>query len=123
MTLFHTLRKLCGQFGALPTQYDISKRDPDSDDALKLISKHSMARGGFADVWLGQYEGQTVAVKVFRIDERTDVLRAIRRVCHAIFIFDYGLLIHVCMECADVLQGSRSMETSVSSQYHTIHRH
>ena len=79
-SLFHVLRKLCGHLGILPTQYDLSQRSPDSDDALIVVSEHSVARGGFADVWLGRYRGQQVAIKEFRI-WKDDNVEKIRKVC------------------------------------------
>ena len=77
--LFHTLRKLCGHIGRLPRQYDLSKGALDSNDALTVISEHPVASGGFADVWLGHYRDQLVAIKAFRVYGRTD-LEAVEKV-------------------------------------------
>lgn len=71
--LFHTLRKLCGQMGRLPTQYNLSKRALGSGDALKIIGEHPVASGGFADVWLGQHGDKVVAIKAFRVYGRANL--------------------------------------------------
>ncbi|KAH9935724.1 kinase-like domain-containing protein [Fomitopsis serialis] len=70
--LFHTLRKMCGELGRLPTVYDLSKKGlllglrlPHEE--LTIIGNHPIASGGFADVWLGRYKDQQVAVKAFRV--------------------------------------------------------
>ena len=44
-----------------------------TDDALY--------RGGYADVWKGEYRGREVAVKVIRLYSR-DVLKNVINVCH-----------------------------------------
>lgn len=121
MTLFHTLRKLCGQHRKLPTQYDLWTQNPGSDDVLITTSKHPVAWGGFANVWLGEHKGQQVAIKEFRIHGHTDQ-DAIERVSNIMRASRYSLLIHEQTKHADVLQGGRLMEASISPQRHTVHR-
>lgn len=53
------LRRLCGRFAILPPSHVIS-------DGLKITTLAPVESGGFADVYRGTYNGNTVAVKVFR---------------------------------------------------------
>jgi len=39
------------------------------------------SRGGFADVWKGEYQGLEVAVKVLRTDKRSDLQKIARVSC------------------------------------------
>ena len=88
--LFHTLRKLCGHIGRLPTQYDLSRRILGSSDALRVLGDHPVASGGFADVWLGEYKEQQVAIKAFRVYGRVN-LDAVEKVCHFILSDHHAL--------------------------------
>ncbi|KAF9817368.1 hypothetical protein IEO21_03509 [Rhodonia placenta] len=62
-TAFHTLRKLCIKSRSLPASCIVSS------GKLEKKGKHAVAAGGFSDVWLGHYDGQDVALKVFRTYE------------------------------------------------------
>ena len=69
----HTLRKLCGRSGTLPTSCMLSE-GLEKDGASPRLS------GGFADVWLGKYKGRPVALKVLRIygGDNIKVVRKVR---------------------------------------------
>lgn len=66
-TAFHTLRKLCIKSRSLPASCIVSS------GKLEKKGKHAVAAGGFSDVWLGHYDGQDVALKVFRTYESSSV--------------------------------------------------
>ena len=59
-----TLRKVCGCQGLLPGSVQIPLCYNRLDAPLY--------RGGYADVWKGQYDGRDVAVKVLSVDSTSD---------------------------------------------------
>ena len=59
------LCKVCGRQALLPRSLQIPPCYDRSDEALH--------RGGYADVWMGEYEGRKVAVKVLRIFTTSDI--------------------------------------------------
>lgn len=66
-----TLYRICGRQGLLPTSLAIPLcYDP---------AETPLCRGGFADVWKGQYGGQEVSAKVLRVYLTSD-LEQIRKV-------------------------------------------
>ena len=68
-----TLSRLCGCLALLPRPLQIPVR----------YDRWStpQCRGGFADVWKGQYQGRPIAIKVTRAYQKSD-LDKIRRVRH-----------------------------------------
>jgi len=64
-----TLCKLCGRHALLPTTLKTPISFERTGDALY--------RGGFADVWKGEYRGRDVAVKVIRIYSNSELQRVI----------------------------------------------
>ena len=66
-----TLSRLCGCLALLPRPLQISV----------FYDRWStpQCRGGFADVWKGQYQGRPIAIKVTRVYQKSD-LDKIRRV-------------------------------------------
>lgn len=58
------LRKICGRETLLPRSARISVDLNQSGSPLY--------RGGFADVWKGEYQGTQVAIKVIRIYSKSD---------------------------------------------------
>lgn len=75
------LYRTCGCYAILPTALKISVRCDRSDNALY--------RGGYADVWKGEYHGRDVAVKVVRAYSNSDSQKLFRvscRLCsHSVF--------------------------------------
>ena len=59
------LWKICGRQALLPGSIQIPSCYDRSDEAL--------CSGGYADVWMGEYEGRKVAVKVLRIFMTSDL--------------------------------------------------
>jgi len=59
------LQKLCGVSGVLPQSFALTEE-------LEGIEKYPFGGGGFSDVYKATYKGQTVAVKVLRIDALGD---------------------------------------------------
>ena len=67
----HVVYKICGYHALIPQSLEISLcYDP---------NEQPICRGGFADVWKGQYHGREVAAKVLRLRQREDLER-VRRV-------------------------------------------
>ena len=64
-----SLCKMCGRHALLPT----TLKTPISFERTGNITY----RGGFADVWKGEYRGQDVAVKVIRIYSDSELQRVI----------------------------------------------
>ena len=61
--------RVCRRHALLPRALKISVRYDRTRDAL--------FRGGFADVWKGEYDGREVAVKVLRTYETSDFQKII----------------------------------------------
>ena len=66
-----TLYKICGRQAILPKQLAI----PLCYNPTEI----PLCKGGFADVWKGQYNGRDVASKVLRVYQTSD-LKQIRKV-------------------------------------------
>ena len=64
---------MCGRHALLPTSLKIPVSFERTDDVLY--------RGGFADVWKGEYRGRDVAVKVIRIYSDSDLQRVLGVSC------------------------------------------
>ena len=60
----NTLCKICGRHALLPSPFQI----PLCFDQ----SKRPLCSGGYADVWVGEYQGRKVAVKVLRVYSTSD---------------------------------------------------
>ena len=82
-----------------------------TDDALY--------RGGYADVWKGEYRGREVAVKVIRLYSR-DVLKNVINVCHWCYVVAPRPML--TRLCAEILQGSCDVEITSTSKHPTIGR-
>ena len=72
-------------------------------------------RGGFADVWKGEYHGLEVAAKVLRIYATSD-LQKITRVSHSVAPPSHVFVDMLTVTPAEVLQGVRNVEGSSASQ-------
>jgi hypothetical protein len=72
------LRKCVGTWGVLPTSHTLS-------DKIKVTSDGPHASGGFADVWIGTYKGQGVAIKALRTRGADDLVK-VKKVCGASII-------------------------------------
>ena len=72
-------------------------------------------RGGFADVWKGEYRGLDVAAKVLRIYATND-LQKITRVSHSGALYSRVFVDALTATYAEVLQGVRNVEGSSASQ-------
>ena len=100
-----TLRKICGDQALLPNSLQIPLCYNPSDNALYS--------GGYADVWKGQHQGYSVAVKVLRVYS-TSNFEKIKNVglgCCA--VFHVGEL---TLACVEVLQGSHDVENAAPSE-------
>ena len=73
-----TLSRLCGCLALLPRPLQIP--------VLYDRSSTPQCRGGFADVWKGQYQGQPIAIKVTRVYQKSDPDK-IRRVRHFTMLY------------------------------------
>ena len=102
---------MCDQHALLPRALKIPVRYDHTRDAL--------FRGGFADVWKGEYGGREVAVKVLRTYSNSDfqkitgVGRRLRSLPYANPLTDHR---------AEVLQGSCDVEISSASERPVTHR-
>ena len=65
------LYRICGHQALLPTSVQIPLCYNRMDEPL--------CRGGFADVWKGEHQGREVAVKVLKVDKRSNLVK-IRKV-------------------------------------------
>ena len=97
-----TLCKICGRQAFLPRSLQI----PLCYDRLK----EAQYSGGYADVWMGEHRGRKVAVKVLRINMRSnlDKMTAVGRSLNF-------PMVHIKVFTADyveVLQGSDDVEKS-----------
>ena len=65
-----TLCRICGHRGLLPRSLQI----------LQCYNRSDIprAKGGYADVWMGNYQGRQVAVKVLRVYSTTDLVKITR---------------------------------------------
>lgn len=111
--LFQALRQLCGHTGSLPSSYILS-----AGILQKLHDQHS-ASGGFADVWLGCYEDQNVALKAFRLYDQ-DNLQIVRKVNGSLFCLQVTVLCKTAL--LEILQRSNHVEAPIASKYYTISR-
>jgi len=68
-----TLCKICGYQGLLPKSMQIPLCHNPMDNPL--------ARGGYAEVWKGEYQGGEVAVKVLKVCQTSDLDKITRRFC------------------------------------------
>ena len=91
-----TLCRICGRQGLLPRSLQIPVCYDRSEDALYS--------GGYADVWMGEYQGREVAVKVLRVYSTSD-LDKIVTVGRRLKLAKCGYQ-RSDRDCADVLQGS-----------------
>ena len=96
---------MCGQHALLPRALKITAQYDRTRDALY--------RGGFADVWKGEYDGREVAVKVLRTYSDSD-LQKITGVGCLLRSLPYAnpLTVHF----AEVLQGSCDVEIPSTSK-------
>ncbi|KZT74067.1 kinase-like protein [Daedalea quercina L-15889] len=69
-TVFHTLRKICTNYGDIPDSLVL----PRSSIVLKSHHNRPEERGGFADIYLGQWGDHVVGIKAFRIPGHGDAL-------------------------------------------------
>ena len=74
--------------------------------------------GGFADIWVGQYDGKTVAAKALRVYLSSD-FNVIRKVCRLTFVVFINKL---TASCAAILQGGYDLEDTPSSECIAIGR-
>jgi len=72
----------------------------------------ALCRGGFGDVWKGEYNGRDVAVKVVRTYSNSDLQKILGVSCLRCF---------ACMftdeHCVEVLQGSCDLEDPPASEH------
>ena len=66
------------------------------------------SRGGFADIWKGEYLGQMVAAKALRVSE-TDDFNTIRRVGSPLLVL---FIKELTASITELLQGGHDMEES-----------
>jgi hypothetical protein len=64
------IRKIARQTGSLPSSFILQD--------VKKESEHAVAGGGFADVYIGVYSGQKVALKVLRVFVKANQRRIIK---------------------------------------------
>jgi hypothetical protein len=98
-----SLYKACGHHALLPRSLNVSVCYDQSSNAL--------FRGGYADVWKGDYSGQDVAVKVIRTYSN-DELRKITIVGFSIS----ALYVSMTMSCTELLQRGRDVEIPSTSE-------
>jgi hypothetical protein len=102
------LRKMCSVRGILPSSHVLSQ-------GLARLGHAPVARGGFADVWEGTYKDKRTAIKILRTYDDIDCKRMIK-VCIICLNFSSRLNYHLQV----LLQGSRDLETIVSSKYRPL---
>ena len=59
------LRKLCGNFGILPSSFMLPPASVERDDT-------SFAWGGYSEVWKATFNGRPVAIKTFNVTTQVD---------------------------------------------------
>ena len=99
------LCKICGRQALLPRSLRIPVCYDRSDDPLYT--------GGFADVWMGEYQGTKVAVKVLRVSESSDfdkITSVGRCPRHSDSVGG------VNSDCIEILQGGHDVEKSPPSK-------
>ncbi|KAH8119611.1 kinase-like domain-containing protein, partial [Phellopilus nigrolimitatus] len=70
-----TLEKVCGRKGLLPDTYYLSA------GSLTKVSTFPKSCGGFADVYNGQYDGRSVALKALRVYGKEQIRKTTKRFC------------------------------------------
>lgn len=65
------LRRLCNTCGILPTSHTLP-------GGIEITSERPIMSGGYADVWIGRYGGQQVAIKALKIYASDDLNRVKR---------------------------------------------
>jgi len=74
-----SLYKMCGRHALLPRALKITACYDRASDALY--------RGGYADVWKGEYCGRDIAVKVLRTYSNSDLQKIIGRFCKEVVMW------------------------------------
>ena len=105
MACLSVLCRICGRWALLPR----SLRIPICYNRFET----PLYRGGFADVWKGEYRGRHVAVKVLRVYSTSDFVKIAsvgsRGLAEIVpWMADAG--------CVEVLQGGRDMGVSPPSK-------
>ncbi|OCH85353.1 kinase-like protein [Obba rivulosa] len=78
------LRKLCGQHRIVPKSFNLLP------GTVRRVGTYPEASGAFAEVWKGQYDGQPVALKVFRIlkgDDKGGIVQDLKTFCQEAIIW------------------------------------
>ena len=105
------LYRTCGHHAIIPSTLTVLVDYDRTDDALY--------RGGYADVWKGEYRGREVAVKVIRLYSR-DVLKNVINVCHRCYLVSPHPMLTTL--CAEILQGGRNVDIPSTSKRPTTDR-
>jgi len=105
-----SLRKICGRHALLPT----TLKTPISVERTGDV----MFRGGFADVWKGEYCGRDVAIKALRIYSESELQR-VAGVSYWLYpLFPRARVLTVPR--AEVLQGGCRVENPPTSECPTV---
>jgi len=100
---------ICGRHALLPSPFQIP---PSSFNR----SKEALYSGGYADIWLGEYQGRKVAVKVLRVYSTSDFNKITSVGHHPRFAKSAYQRADDRCDRADILQGSHSVEEPLPSE-------
>ena len=102
---------MCGHHEIIPSTLTVTVGYDQTEDALY--------RGGYADVWKGEYRGREVAVKVIRLYSR-DVMKNVINVCHWCYFVSPQPVLTIL--CAEILQGGGDVEIPSTCKHSTTGR-
>ena len=100
-----TLSRICGHYALLPRSLQITLPN--------FLSGEPQYRGGYADVWKGEYNSRDVAVKVLRVYSTSDLGK---NMTVGIFCLVRAHIKQLMSTHVDVLQRGRDVESSPPSE-------
>lgn len=106
------LYKTCGHYALLPRVLNVPVHyDRNTDEVY---------RGGYADVWKGEYCGQDVAIKVIRTYSKCELKKVINVSCRLCALPTYRVI--DITRCTEILQGDCDVEVPPTSECPTVNR-
>lgn len=113
---YAALRGLCGEAGELPHRFILPTKK------LKKQSARPLSSYGYADVWRGSFDGQEVALKVFRSFQEEDLRSARKVMSHPSSVCSFRPPTLFPPSLA-FLQRGGIVETVVASEHHGVRGH